>query len=145
MKQTHPPHFNNHIQKGHPMRDPLTQTTFVASTTRDTDTLKQLALHAEHRVRFSVAYNPHTPQEVLTMFSIDPSAVIRRGAAKNPNTPLELLEELARDEDYIVRKGAAVNPALPTALLTVLMETDEEKEVRESASITYEGRCLSAT
>ncbi len=90
-------------------------------------------------VRWGLAANQHTPQEILEQLareSTEPGAggadthrSTRAGLATNTAAPAHVLAALARDPDTIVRRNVALNPAAPPDALAALA-ADPAEEVR---------------
>lgn len=80
-------------------------------------------------IRYVLAGNPHTSQEILSRLGKEKNATIRMRVAENPHTPISLLKELAQDSDPEVRLGVAENPNAPVELLEKLA-ADSHEDVR---------------
>lgn len=58
-------------------------------------------------VRKSLAYNTHTPADVLAVLATDPDKDVRRGVAQNVNTPADKHRALLSDPEDVVQRAAA--------------------------------------
>jgi hypothetical protein len=88
-------------------------------------------LHDVTDIMSDVAENPHTPEQVLRVFSEskqqDPYLAI------NPSTPPDILITLARSDDPLVRGHVAANLKVPQQVLEQLAH-DKEEWIREWAA-----------
>lgn len=84
------------------------------------DILRLLALDADALVRSRVASHAQTPEDVLRRLALDAVAEVRREIAAHEQTPGELWKTLALDTDEYVRKAVASNRQTPTEVLRLL-------------------------
>ena len=103
------------------------------------DILRKAATSKDFTIRASVGGNRHTPTDVLADLARDSSRAVRWRVAENPSTPVEVLDKLAGGKSDRVRKAAtqnlARNPSTPVETLFGLALDDEDRDVREAASL----------
>jgi hypothetical protein len=89
--------------------------------------LIRLAFDESTSVRAAVAFNRHTPPEVLAELAKDSRDEVRFQLAYNPNCSEETLNILAKDQSRMVREQLLFNPKLPiAAILTLIKDSDAE-------------------
>lgn len=67
-------------------------------------------------IRYAIALNPHTPEEVLMQLSKDRNMTVRQGLAANKNLPANLAIELSKDTKRVLQTLAG-NPSVPEETL----------------------------
>lgn len=83
--------------------------------------LEERIASKQAEVRMTVAFDPRTPADILTLLGGERrSAQVRRAVAANPNTPSETLASLADDKDEEVRQCVAFNRATAPEVLAEL-------------------------
>jgi len=93
-------------------------------------------------VRESVAWNPHTPEDMLRILGNEATEskwYVRQAVARNPNTPPEVLRLLgneATESTWRVREAVAQNPSTPLDTLRTLGNpaTESNPLVREEVA-----------
>ena len=70
----------------------------------------QYALGSLSYMKWRIATNPNTPEEILTILSKDKYWLVRCGITLNPNTPKKVLTKLSKDKIWQVRNEAIHNP-----------------------------------
>ncbi|XSG77265.1 hypothetical protein ACP8Y2_09675 [Herpetosiphon llansteffanensis] len=106
----------------------------LAAESSDPEILKLLADDDDPSVRARVAFNIHTPLEVLPRLELDDVQPVRNALALNPNVSAELLATMARDYSWSalrMRKAIAQHPNVTPAILARLA-TDESIQVRNA-------------
>jgi len=89
----------------------------------------------DESVRAGAARNPSTPVHVLVRWANDPAAGkrVHRSVAENPSTPPESLSVLAGSSHISVRCNVAENPSISTETLARLI-ADEDADVRQATA-----------
>ena len=64
----------------------------------------------------TLAWDPSTPPDILTVLSRHEDWTVRRDVAENPSTPPDVLATLAQD-NYRVQRAVSQNPSTPPATL----------------------------
>ena len=82
-----------------------------------------------HRIRYLVAGNPNTPQNVLDFLSKAPQAKVAQRVAENPHTHAVTLQRLSRHEDADVRLAVSENAHAPENVLLALT-ADPNSDIR---------------
>ena len=81
------------------------------------ETLTRLSKISVPLIKFLVAANPSTPQEVLTKFYNSKSAYLSNEVCCNPHLPQEYYTEIIENGSQRQKELIAKNPALPDSLL----------------------------
>jgi len=92
-----------------------------------------------YSVRWALADNPRTPQDILNELGTLHERQVVVAVATNPNTPAETINRLASISDSFVRKKVASNPLLTRENLQSLT-ADPDKLVRENAALNLQRR-----
>lgn len=108
----------------------------LAYATKDLDILEQLSEDKDEYIRYGVAENKRTPEEILRKLANDEDRHVRETIALNPNTTEEVLRKLAGDKTRVVREYVAKNSNTPVDVLRKLSD-DEDKDVRERVAENY--------
>jgi len=82
--------------------------------------LRQLAGHANPKIRESVASSPHAPADLLSALAHDVEASVRGCLARNEHAPVGILRALSTDRSETVRGWIAVNPRTPCDALDLM-------------------------
>ncbi len=67
-------------------------------------------------IRYTIALNPHAPEEVLMQLSKDRNMTVRQGLAANKNLPANLAIELGKDTKPVLQTLVG-NPSVPEEIL----------------------------
>ncbi len=70
----------------------------------------------DYRLFHALAWNPHTPSDILTALAGSPFESVRYALASNPSTPVEVLKGLMEEEDSLIRFSLSENPNFPDDL-----------------------------
>ncbi|HET8841458.1 MAG TPA: hypothetical protein VFN35_08320, partial [Ktedonobacteraceae bacterium] len=97
------------------------------------DHLRWLARESAREVRWALAGNAYTPEDVLTALARNPDLEVRRAVAKNGRASENLLRSLAQDRDAEVRKLVAWHERVSVETLCMLAQ-DENEEVRNAVA-----------
>ena len=100
--------------------------------------LRLLAVHANPKIRESVASSYHTPADLFATLASDPDVGVRACVARNEATPCDILRDLSHDESEAVRGWVAVNFYVPADVMDTLADDPSETVrslVRWKASI----------
>jgi len=73
-------------------------------------------LSPDYRLFHALAWNPHTPTDILTNLAESPFDSILFALASNPSTPTEILKGLIDHEDPLIQYSLAENPSFPDEL-----------------------------
>jgi len=92
--------------------------------------LRLLAVHANPRIRESVASSYHTPEDVFEALARDPDDGVRACIARNEATPCDVLRSLVDDRSERVRGFLAVNFFVPQDVMERLAN-DGSRRVRD--------------
>jgi len=92
--------------------------------------LRLLAVHANPRIRESVASSYHTPEDVFEALARDPDDGVRACIARNEATPCDVLRSLVDDRSERVRGFLAVNFFVPQDVM-VRLANDGSRRVRD--------------
>jgi hypothetical protein len=86
--------------------------------------LRVLAVHANPKIRESVASSLHTPDDVFAALARDPDDGVRSCIARNESTPCDVLRSLADDRSERVRGFLALNFFVPADVMESLAGDD---------------------
>jgi len=92
--------------------------------------LRLLAVHANPKIRESVASSYHTPEDVFEALARDPDDGVRACIARNEATPCDVLRSLVDDRSERVRGFLAVNFFVPQDVMERLAN-DGSRRVRD--------------
>jgi len=92
--------------------------------------LRLLAVHANPKIRESVASSYHTPEDVFEALARDPDDGVRACVARNEATPCDVLRSLVDDRSERVRGFLAVNFFVPQDVMERLAN-DGSRRVRD--------------
>lgn len=102
----------------------------LAETTSDSSILRELALSDEGSVRFRVALNLHTPEDVLISLLQDPDKNVRNGVAGNEALPESEMRRIAdlplTTRTYKMKINLIDNIGCPVELLEKLAQDKDE-------------------
>jgi hypothetical protein len=91
--------------------------------------LRQLAAHANPKIRESVASSRNTPEDLFPALAADPDEGVRACVARNESAPCEVLRQLATDRSEKVRGFVALNYFVPDDAME-LLANDRSRVVR---------------
>ena len=100
-------------------------------TSDSLEEIKELSMHKDPRVRWSVAVNPSTPENILINLSQDDqeayaSDQVRSGVAENENSSLSVFEFLLSSEEWNLKNKIAANINCPSSILEKLSEDPDD-------------------
>ncbi|TXN30658.1 hypothetical protein [Lacisediminihabitans profunda] len=88
--------------------------------------LRTLAVHANPKIRESVASSPHAPDDLLATLAKDADEGVRSCVARNEGTPCDVLRGLAADPSERVRGFLALNFFVPADVMHALAADDSD-------------------
>lgn len=109
--------------------------------TETLERINKIAMPRDIVIKWALADNPHTPQNILSEFVSSANEQLIVAVAANPNTPAETVNQLANRPDYYVQRIVTAHPKISVENLQ-LLAYDQDKNLREAALLNLQRRGL---